>query len=253
MKNNYNQWQKRKYIKVLSQNLTCGKRLSLSGSHHKRTHPCVSPCRSTHTNTSPTTAPVSTSRTRAACENLHVARLHPYGTPKRSHLHLRQAVSPEAWCCLLHMEHQKGHIFVYTGRRLLNAWCRLLNGDGHLLNAWSRRQAFLERVVQPNGVMHQLNTRSRKQTFIKRLVTFDMILWLYFSQPMNLQFCHPVINKTDQGLPLAQVVEQAFHIQRLCPYRSGHGFDSTCGPLLPFAFPSLSLPWFLSSAVLSEQ
>ncbi len=44
-----------------------------------------------------------------------------------------------------------------------------------------------------------------------------------------LHYCHKI---KYCGCPVAQSVEQAPHIQRLCPCCSGPGFDSTCGPLL---------------------
>ncbi len=55
------------------------------------------------------------------------------------------------------------------------------------------------------------------------------------------------------GRPVAQSVEQAPHIQGLCPRRSRPGFNSTCGPLL-HVIPSLS-PLFLvySLAILSKK
>ncbi len=56
----------------------------------------------------------------------------------------------------------------------------------------------------------------------------------------------------DWGHPVAQVVKQAPHIQRLRPHRSGHKFDSACGPVL-HVIPPLSLLFpVYSSAVLSK-
>ncbi len=55
-------------------------------------------------------------------------------------------------------------------------------------------------------------------------------------------------NKT--GRLVAQLAEQAPRIQRLCPHRSCHRFDSTCGPLLHVIPPSL--PCFLFSCPIQE-
>ncbi len=53
------------------------------------------------------------------------------------------------------------------------------------------------------------------------------------------------------GRWVAQLEEQAAHIQRLCPCCSGARFDSTCGPLLHVIPPLSPLFPVHSSAVLS--
>ncbi len=67
---------------------------------------------------------------------------------------------------------------------------------------------------------------------------------------MNLLHCMSIQVVHQLGRQVAQSVEHAPHIQRLCPRRSRHRFDSTCGPLL-HVIPLLS-PLFpvYSSAVL---
>ncbi len=56
-----------------------------------------------------------------------------------------------------------------------------------------------------------------------------------------------------QGRPVAQVVEQAPHVQKLCPHCSDHRFDSTCEPLLRVIPPLSPLFPVYSSAVLSKK
>ncbi len=55
------------------------------------------------------------------------------------------------------------------------------------------------------------------------------------------------------GCPVAQSVQQAPHIQGLCPRYSEHGFDSTCGHLQHVIPPLSPLFPVYSSAVLSKK
>ncbi len=100
-----------------------------------------------------------------------------------------------------------------------------------------------------NGLCSILNLKSWVS---KSLGIVDGVSWVTIRILRNIEKVSGVIKVPRMGRPVAQLVEQVPHIQKLCPRCSGNRVDFTCGPLL-HVIPSLSFPCFLSTLQVSYQ